>query len=186
MNHVFHTKINAETTRLFSKVWTKIVWFQIFRSLNMPLRQKDITKLSLSLSECIAECDLAFQSWAIEILLTMLQTCEITNACLNKNETKWVRTCKLSKQREAQLLGLLCLYWNVSKLYLEHGASATEMIDSGSIPNLVKSKTIKIGIHSFPHLTFSNETGQCEVSIVSEQMAMWLKDCNGLLAKITW
>jgi len=64
------------------------VIFQIFRSLNMPLRQKDITKLSLSLTECIAESDLAFQSWAIEILLTMLQTCEITNACLGKNEAK--------------------------------------------------------------------------------------------------
>ena len=61
--------------------------FQIFRSLNMPLRQKDITDLSLSLSECIAEGnDLAYQSWAIEILLTMQQTCEITNSCLGKNE----------------------------------------------------------------------------------------------------
>ena len=29
-------------------------------------------------------------------------------------------------------------------------ASATEMVDTGSIPGRVKSKTIKIGIHSFP------------------------------------
>ena len=29
-------------------------------------------------------------------------------------------------------------------------ASATETVDSGSIPGRVKSKTIKIGIHSFP------------------------------------
>ena len=29
-------------------------------------------------------------------------------------------------------------------------ASATEAIDSGSIPGQVKPKTIKIGIHSFP------------------------------------
>ena len=30
------------------------------------------------------------------------------------------------------------------------GASATEAVDSGSIPGRVKPKTIKIGIHSFP------------------------------------
>ena len=29
-------------------------------------------------------------------------------------------------------------------------ASATETVDSGSIPGRVKQKTIKIGIHSFP------------------------------------
>ena len=29
-------------------------------------------------------------------------------------------------------------------------ASATETVDSGSIPGRVKPKTIKIGIHSFP------------------------------------
>ena len=29
-------------------------------------------------------------------------------------------------------------------------ASATEAVDSGSIPGRVKTKTIKIGIHSFP------------------------------------
>ena len=29
-------------------------------------------------------------------------------------------------------------------------ASATEAVDSGSIPGRVKPKTIKIGIHSFP------------------------------------
>ena len=29
-------------------------------------------------------------------------------------------------------------------------ASATEAVDSGSAPGLVKPKTIKIGIHSFP------------------------------------
>ena len=29
-------------------------------------------------------------------------------------------------------------------------ASATEAVDSSSIPGRVKSKTIKIGIHSFP------------------------------------
>ena len=29
-------------------------------------------------------------------------------------------------------------------------ASATEMVDSGSIPSRVKPKTIKIGIYSFP------------------------------------
>ena len=29
-------------------------------------------------------------------------------------------------------------------------ASATEVVDSGSIPGRVKPKTIKIGIHSFP------------------------------------
>ena len=29
-------------------------------------------------------------------------------------------------------------------------ASATEAVDSGLIPGRVKSKTIKIGIHSFP------------------------------------
>ena len=45
------------------------------------------------------------------------------------------------------------------KLYIDHyklisgrvdRASATEAVDSGSIPGLVKPKTIKIGIHSFP------------------------------------
>ena len=36
-------------------------------------------------------------------------------------------------------------------------ASATEAVDSGSIPGWVKPKTIKIGIHSFPCLTFSNQ-----------------------------
>ena len=29
-------------------------------------------------------------------------------------------------------------------------ASATEVVDSGSIPGQVKPKTIQIGIHSFP------------------------------------
>ena len=29
-------------------------------------------------------------------------------------------------------------------------ASATEVVDTGSIPGRVKPKTIKIGIHSFP------------------------------------
>ena len=29
-------------------------------------------------------------------------------------------------------------------------ASATEAVDSGSVPSRVKPKTIKIGIHSFP------------------------------------
>ena len=29
-------------------------------------------------------------------------------------------------------------------------ASVTEAVDTGSIPGLVKPKTIKIGIHSFP------------------------------------
>ena len=29
-------------------------------------------------------------------------------------------------------------------------ASATEAVDSGSIPGRVKSKTMKFGIHSFP------------------------------------
>ena len=36
------------------------------------------------------------------------------------------------------------------------GASATETVNSGSIPGRVKPKTIKIGIHSFP-ATFSNK-----------------------------
>ena len=31
-----------------------------------------------------------------------------------------------------------------------NGASATETVDSGSIPSRVKPKTGKIGIHSFP------------------------------------
>ena len=30
------------------------------------------------------------------------------------------------------------------------GASATEAVDSGSIPGRVKPKTLKIGIHGFP------------------------------------
>ena len=31
-----------------------------------------------------------------------------------------------------------------------NGASATETVDSGSIPSRVKPKTGKIGIHTFP------------------------------------
>ena len=30
------------------------------------------------------------------------------------------------------------------------GASATETVDSGSIPGIVKPKTLNIGIHGFP------------------------------------
>ena len=39
---------------------------------------------------------------------------------------------------------ILCISGRVDK------ASATETVDSGSIPDRVKLKTIKIGIHSFP------------------------------------
>ena len=34
-------------------------------------------------------------------------------------------------------------------------ASATETVDFGSIPELVKPKTLKIGIHSFPAWHFA-------------------------------
>ena len=36
-------------------------------------------------------------------------------------------------------------------------ASATKAVDLGSIPGRVKLKYIKIGIHSYPCLTFSNK-----------------------------
>ena len=62
---------------------------------------------------------------------------------------------------------LFCLLFNtifavkeIKMLALENGrvdrASATETVDSGSIPGRVKPKTIKVGIHKLPCLTFSN------------------------------
>ena len=60
-----------------------------------------------------------------------------------------------------QLVDCLAPMGNQSKMYFQQGhklppisgrvdrASATEMVDSGSIPSRVKSKTITIGIHSF-------------------------------------
>ena len=36
-------------------------------------------------------------------------------------------------------------------------ASATEMVDSGSIPGRVRPKTTKIGIHSFPAWRSANK-----------------------------
>ena len=42
--------------------------------------------------------------------------------------------------------------WDVATTFCNgvDRASATETVDSGSIPGRVKPKTIKIGIHSFP------------------------------------
>ena len=71
-------------------------------------------------------------------------------------------------------------------------ASATEAVDTGSIPGRVKPKTIKIGIHSFP-LDVQQLKGQCEASIVcGRQMGRWQLDSKTersfrcLLAKATW
>ena len=45
-------------------------------------------------------------------------------------------------------------------------ASATEAVDSGSIPGWVKPKTIKIAIHSFPAFDVQQLKEQCESSTV--------------------
>ena len=42
---------------------------------------------------------------------------------------------------------MTCNFWIRGRV---DRASATEAVDSGSIPGWVKPKTIKIGIHSFP------------------------------------
>ena len=47
-------------------------------------------------------------------------------------------------------------------------ASVTETVDSGSIPDRVKSKTIKIGIHSFP-AGLSTIKKKCEASTVCDR-----------------
>ena len=88
---VFHVRPQTQTfTAAAGKSETEVfTTFQVFRALNAPLHQKNITSLSVSLTDCIADgTDAASQSWAIEILLTMLQTCEIFSGCLNKDETK--------------------------------------------------------------------------------------------------
>ena len=47
-------------------------------------------------------------------------------------------------------------------------ASATEVVDVGSIPGSVKPKTIKIGIHSFlEHV--QQLKGQCEASAMCDR-----------------
>ena len=71
-------------------------------------------------------------------------------------------------------------------------ASATEAVDSGSIPGRVKPKTVTIGIHSFM-LDVQQLKGQCEASIVcGRQIGRWQLDSKTerslrcLPAKATW
>ena len=48
-------------------------------------------------------------------------------------------------------------------------ATDTETVDSISTPDRIKSKTIKIGIHSFPALLDVQQLkGQCEASTVCD------------------
>ena len=55
-------------------------------------------------------------------------------------------------------------------------APATETVDSSSIPDRVKPKTIKICVHSFPAWR-SAIKGQCEASTMcGRQMAACLED----------
>ncbi|XP_076807227.1 protein furry homolog-like isoform X2 [Clavelina lepadiformis] len=62
---------------------------QIFRSLNLPLQPHNISELSLCLTDCIAEGnDQDSQSWAIEILITLLQTCEIISKSMNNHPAR--------------------------------------------------------------------------------------------------
>ena len=70
-----------------------------------------------------------------------------------------------------------------------HRASATEAVDTGSIPGWVKPKTIKIGIPA-SLLDVQQFKGQCEVC--GRQMGRWQLDSKTekslrcLLAKATW
>ena len=71
-------------------------------------------------------------------------------------------------------------------------ASATETVDTGSIPGRFKPKTIKIRIHSFL-LDVQQLKGQYEASIVcGRQMGRWQLDSKierslrCLLAEATW
>ena len=73
-------------------------------------------------------------------------------------------------------------------------ASATEAVDSGSIPGRVKPKTIKIRIHSFSVccLTFSNERDSVKPPPCGRQVGRWQLDSKTerslrcLLTKATW
>ena len=71
-------------------------------------------------------------------------------------------------------------------------ASATEAVDTGSIPGRVKPKTIKIGITA-SLLDVQQLKGQCEASnVCGRQMGRWQLDSKTerslrcLLAKATW
>ena len=71
-------------------------------------------------------------------------------------------------------------------------ASATEAVDTGSIPGRVKPKTIKL-VFTASLLDVQQLKGQCEASIVcGRQMGRWQLDSKTersfrcLLAKATW
>ena len=76
------------------------------------------------------------------------------NEIMESNQVFHYTCCNTSKR--IKLAGPTTASWHPSNLanYPISGrvdrASATEAVDSGSIPDWVKPKTIKIGIHSFP------------------------------------
>ena len=82
----------------------------------------------------------------------MFSSCYISN----QTETRDINDV-FSSEKES-LMNLL-LYLSVLEIVIQstkpisgrvNRASATETVDTGSIPGRVKSTTIKIGIHSFP------------------------------------